>query len=146
MKQLSNKTILVILGATLLLVLIATILLNPGRRLADERNNIRIEHMAQIVDAITLYAKENDGALPRGIPVSDNCMDEKYELCKLGEAKCGSLVTLSPLVNEYMSFMPVDPKYKGENGTGYHIVQSDKGRITVCAPGAELGRTLDYIK
>jgi hypothetical protein len=45
-----------------------------------------------------------------------------------------------------MEFIPVDPQQKEKDGTGYYIVQSEVGRITVCAPMAELGRTLEYIK
>lgn len=146
MKQLSQKTILMLLGATLLILVVATVLLNPGRRLADERNNIRIENMSQIVAGITEYAKANSGTLPRNIPVSDNCTDAKYEICRHKSDKCEGKVTLDVLVNDkYMEFMPVDPKEEGEH-TGYHIVQSDKGRVTVCAPNAELGRKLEYIK
>jgi hypothetical protein len=53
------------LVVTVAILAVATFLLNPGRRLADERNNIRIENMGQIVEGITEYAIENSGTLPR---------------------------------------------------------------------------------
>ncbi|MBI2356765.1 hypothetical protein HYV12_01810 [Candidatus Dojkabacteria bacterium] len=147
MNQISQKNIVVILAVTVVLLVVATILLNPGRRLADERNRIRIENMGQIVAGVTEYAKKNDGVLPKGIPVSDNCADTKYEICRASSKNCGERVALKVLVNDkYMDFMPVDPTQDNPDGTGYHVVQSEKGRLTVCAPQAELGRTLEYIK
>ncbi|KKR06486.1 MAG: hypothetical protein UT34_C0001G0527 [candidate division WS6 bacterium GW2011_GWF2_39_15] len=146
MKQLSQKTTLIILGSVLVFLVIAVILLNPGRRLADERNNIRLENLTQIVEGVTKYASKNNGVLPKGIPVSDNCEDTKNEICRAGAEGCDK-VALSVLVNDkYMEFMPTDPQSKDEKGTGYNIVQSDKGRITLCAPSAELGKKIVYIK
>lgn len=148
MEQLSKKTIYIIAGITVGILLVAVILLNPGRRLADERNRIRIENMGQIVEGVTKYSKDNGGILPMGIPVSESCnSDVEMEICRASSDSCGDRVVLKDLVEEeYMEFMPVDPKQKDRNGTGYYIVQSEKGRITVCAPMAELGRTLEYVK
>jgi hypothetical protein len=148
MKPLSRKTVVILLVVTVAILAVATFLLNPGRRLADERNNIRIENMGQIVEGITEYAIENSGTLPRGIPVAESCStQESYEICRASSKDCGNRVVLKSLVDdEYMEFIPVDPQQKEKDGTGYYIVQSEVGRITVCAPMAELGRTLEYIK
>lgn len=132
---------------TILILSLAAYLLNPERRLADERNKIRYENITMVINGITEYASKNSGSIPSTIPVSDNCYDKKHEICRASANDCKGKVNLTSLVTEkYLDLMPVDPNEESKNGTGYNIVRSESGIITLCSPHSELGRTVEYIR
>jgi len=92
------------------------------------------------LNAAHQYAVDNTGTIPANIPASADCSGvATNEICKTG-GSCSSLVDLSALTaNEiYLVSMPYDPSGATTNGAGYHIAKSANGRITVCAPDAEL--------
>lgn len=128
----------------LVIVAICTVLVlyfNPVKKIVDNRNNQRTEDLTKILNALTVYSKDNNGTLPDGIPVSESCSESEFEMCKSNGADCSGLVVLNGFSDneKYGSPLPVDPKNNSANGTGYNIVQNQSGRVTVCAPKAEMG-------
>jgi hypothetical protein len=130
--------LLVVLG---LLILLAIVVTDPGGRLAAQRNEQREGDVTAIINALSEYAIDNEGTLPQEIPVSNQCSDDSNEICRTGGADCSNMVELTSLTKEeeYLSSIPVDPLRKSTGGTGYHIVQNESGRVTVCAPLSEQG-------
>ncbi|MCC7289866.1 type II secretion system protein [bacterium] len=140
------------MGVTVILILavmsIIVLYFNPSKMVSQKRNDQRTDDVTEILNALTQYAGDNNGTLPEGIPVSDECTRSEYELCKTGAADCSNKVVLSGFSSqlEYLPSMPVDPKSRSTNGTGYNIVQNESGRVTVCAPLSELGTTVSLSK
>lgn len=115
-------------------------LFNPSKNISEKRNDIRLDNITKISNAISQYSDEK-GKLPETIPISEKCKGEKYEICKTGSANCEGKVDLNILTvdNAYFVTIPVDPKNTSLSGTGYNVVQNGSGRVTICAPKAELG-------
>lgn len=140
-------TLLEIMLVIALIGILAVILIftiNPARRLSEAHNAQRKVDVAAIVNAIYQYAIDNNGSLPAGIPEgSDNtCTEGTHEICRTTGPACGN-IDLSVLTDNqlYMTAMPIDPSglgYYNDYGTGYLIVKSTNGRVTVCAPRTEL--------
>ena len=123
------------------LIIVATIVaiyFNPFGMTAQVRNEQREADISAISDALVAYSKDNQGTLPEGIPVSNQCSSDSNGICATGKG-CTGLVDLSALTKEskYLEKLPRDSKVEGENLTGYNIVQNESGRVTVCAPLAE---------
>jgi hypothetical protein len=73
------------------------------------------------------------------------------EICATGAANCTGLVDLSAITanKKYIHKIPTDPqcsKLCTTNGTGYKIVKSANGRITVSAPAAEQNKTISVTR
>ncbi len=136
------KITLIVIGCLFLLFL-AYYLLDPMKTFANMRNDQRQSELTKISDAITKYAGDNGGVLPKGIKVSDNCSDDANKICRTGVANCDR-IDMSSLTksSKYLSSLPVDPSVNMGNYTGYNIVQSQQGRLTLCAPDAENGKTI----
>jgi hypothetical protein len=137
--------LLIVLGA---LIVIAIMITNPAQKLAQQRNDRRIDGVTAIANALSEYAIDNEGTLPQEIPVSNECEDETNEICRTGGADCSGLVQLNALTKEeeYLVSIPVDPQQKDLKGTGYNIVQNESGRVTICAPLAELDAEISTTK
>lgn len=121
---------------------------NPSKKITEKRNTQRTEDVTKVLNGLTQFAADNGGVLPDGIPVSNECGRSEYEMCKTNGSDCTNLVELEGFSNngKYMSALPVDPRNDSANGTGYNIVQNESGRITVCAPKAELGQSISASK
>ncbi len=132
----------------LLASIVAFVYFNPTAKMAQARNETRVEDLEEIVNSITKYAVENNGTLPAGIPVSEQCEMDAYEICRTSASSCEGKVVLSDLTKEdkYLKSIPSDPKSKSNSGTGYNIVQNESGRITLCAPLAELSVDIKYTR
>ena len=124
--------ILLVVAAIAILAGIVIIAINPGKQLADTRNAQRRVNVNTILNAVYQYSIDNKGTLPSGISQTAT------EVCKTG-GSCSGLVDLSVLTtNEtYLTAIPTDPTAASTNGTGYRILQTANGRITVSAPSAE---------
>lgn len=129
--------ILLVVAAIAILAGIVIIAINPGKQLADTRNAQRRVNVNTILNGVYQYSIDNKGALPTGITQTAT------EICKTG-GNCTNLIDLSVLTaNEtYLTAIPTDPTGVNTNGTGYKILQSANGRITVSAPSAENGATI----
>lgn len=140
--------ILLVIGMIAILATIVIVAVNPARQFAQSRNTQRVSNVNTILNAVHQYAVDNTGTLPASIPTSATCATTATnEICKTG-GTCTSLVDLSVLTtNEtYLVSIPYDPSGATTNGAGYHIAKSANGRITVCAPDAELSVTISVTR
>ena len=139
---------LLVIGIIAILAAVVIVAINPGRQLSQARNSQRWSNVNSILNATHQYAVDNTGNFPANIPTSADCSGTATnEICKSG-GSCAGLVDLSVLtVNEtYLVSIPFDPSGETTNGSGYHIAQSSNGRITVCAPDAEVAATINVIR
>ena len=112
-----------------ILAAIVIVAINPAAQIeaandAKRRNDVRV-----IMDAVSQYAIDNDGDYPTGITGSAVKMtNTTADIC-------------SDLVEDYISEMPVDPVEGSYTDcdtydTGYTILKTAGGRITIAAPEA----------
>ena len=146
--------LLLVIAIIAILAAIVIIAINPARQLAQSRNAQRKADVNTIINGVWQYAVDNDGTMPGPIPVDDTSPilcgdpdgidDVSQEICSSDEgADCTGLLDLNAdLVEDYLAAIPEDPQDDDANGTRYFIVQSDNGRVTVCAPDAELEETI----
>jgi len=141
--------ILLVIGIIAMLASIVIVAVNPARQFAQARNTQRWSNVNAILNAVHQYAVDNQGSLPSTITASS------MEICKTGVASstciASSLVVLTALTDEekYLISIPVDPACPAEcnvNGTGYNIMKSTTGRITVAAPHADLDVTISVTR
>ena len=141
--------ILLVIGIIAILAAVVIVAINPARQFAQARNAQRWSNVNTILNAVHQYAVDNTGTLPASIPQSADCAGTATnEICKTVAGDCAGLVDLSVLTtNEtYLVSIPYDPTGATTNGAGYHIAKSANGRITVCAPDAELGVTISVTR
>lgn len=138
--------ILLVVAAIAILAGIVIVAINPGKQLADTRNAQRRIDVATILNAVYQYYID-DGNLPSGITTT------AAEICIGGTATTtctgDGLIPLNELVaNErYLVDIPVDPNGTCEtNGVCYEIVKTANNRITVTAPDAEEGETIEVTR
>jgi prepilin-type N-terminal cleavage/methylation domain-containing protein len=133
--------VLLVVAIIAILAAIVIIAINPGKNLGDTRNAQRQADVATIINAVYQYSLDNNGTLPAGITATAT------EICATGAAACTGLVDLSATTTneKYIVSMPKDPQCSAScatNGTGYRILKSTNGRLTVTAPAAEQGKTI----
>jgi len=119
---------------------IVIIAVNPARQIAQTNNAQRNSDVVAILDAVHQYAVDNRGALPTAITTTDS------PLSSTGINICDDLVPT------YLSALPYDPTATGASfttcdaaggyDTGYTISKTADNRVTVVAPGAELGTVI----
>ncbi len=133
--------ILLVVAAISILAGIVILAINPSKQLGDTRNAQRKADVNTIMNAIYQYAIDNNGTLPTAITTSD------LEICKTG-GTCTSLADLSVLSasQKYLVSMPTDPTGSSTNGTGYHVIKTANGRVTVTAPSAENSATISVTR
>jgi len=140
--------LLIVIGILAILASVVIIAVNPVRQFASARDAQRVSNLQAILNATFQYAAENGGVFPTTIPTSATCATTATnEICKTG-GTCTGLVDLSVLTTneKYIVQMPIDPTGATTNGAGYHIAKSANGRITVCAPDAELVPPISYTR
>lgn len=136
--------ILLVVAMLSILAGIVILAINPSRQLGQTRNAQRAVDINTVLNAVYQYSVDNDGSLPAAIPTSADCPGvATNEICKTG-GSCAGLVDLTVLTTSqtYLVSIPVDPTGETTNGAGYHIAKNSNGRVTVCAPDAELGETI----
>lgn len=148
MKKLTNKSgftlleILLVVAAIAILAGIVIVAINPNKQLGDTRNAQRRSDVNTILNAVYQYSIDNNGVLPATIIESTTCDNTATKLvCKgaqTGTCATGTVLsTTLTTAEKYLVSLPNDPTGSTTNGTGYYIVKSANGRITVCAPSAE---------
>ncbi len=140
--------ILLVIGIIAILAAVVIVAINPARQFAQARNSQRWSNINTILNAVHQYAVDNTGTLPTTIASSTCASVSTDEICKTGAGSCAGLIDLSVLTNSetYLVSMPFDPSATSTYGTGYRVSKSGSGRITVCAPGAELGATISVTR
>ena len=146
-KQKSGFTLLEVLLVVAIIAILAGIVIlaiNPNKQLADTRNAERQSDVATILNAVYQYTIDNDGVIPASITTTDT------EICD-GVGSCTGLIDLGVLTTgeTYLVAIPQDPQCASvcaSNGVGYTIHETANGRITVTAPDAEGGETINVTR
>lgn len=106
--------------------------MDPAKQLAKYRNSTRRSDVILIINALYQYSLDHENKFPVELAKG------QQEICKSNGAQCDGLLDVSMLIaGDYISKIPTDPSAKTQNGTGYVIMKSESGRITVSAPAAE---------
>ena len=142
--------LLVVIGILAILLAITLIAINPARQFSQANNTKRSSDVNAVLNAINQYMADNKGALPSGINTTAQTVGQR----------AGDVDLCAALVPTYIAALPVDPLTN--NGTpiqstdctdtalttGYMVQQLTGGsnRLTVSAPAAELGATINVTR
>lgn len=146
--------VLLVVAIIAILAGIVIVALNPGKQLGDTRNSQRRVDVNTILSAVYQYSIDNNGNLPTTVQSSTATCDSTIptttpalEVCKQG-GTCTALTDLGVIVanQKYLTAIPTDPSGGTTNGSGYFILKSTNGRVTVCAPSAEQGASISSTK
>lgn len=140
--------ILLVVAAIAVLAGIVILAINPNKQLGDTRNAQRRVDVNTILGAVYQYTIDTNGTLPAAINQAATCdATAANQVCKSG-GTCTGISDLSVLTanQKYITSLPNDPTASTANGTGYYIVKSANGRITVCAPSAEQSATISVTR
>jgi type IV pilus assembly protein PilA len=142
MKNKKGFTLVEVLLVVVIIAVLAAIVIvaiNPGRQIAQANNTQRSADVKTILDAVHEYGIDNRGVLPAaltGTATEVGSGAAQIDVCTL-------------LVPTYVAAMPFDPNAAGAHytscadySTGYTIMETADGRVTVTAPGAELSETI----
>jgi type IV pilus assembly protein PilA len=136
--------ILLVVAAIAILAGIVIVAINPAKQLGDTRNASRNSAVNTILNAVSQYAVDNNGALPSGITASST------EICSssVATSSCAGFVDLSVLTTnaKYLTAIPDEPQKVNANGAGYTISKNTSGRITVTAQYPESGATISVTR
>lgn len=140
--------LLVVIGILAILLAITLIAINPARQFSQANNTKRSSDVNAILNAINQYMADNQGALPTGISTTSQTIQAT-----------GGVDLCTVLVPTYIAALPVDPLTNNgdpvtasECTTAYdtnYVVQQLTGgsnRLTVSAPAAELGATIEVTR
>lgn len=129
--------VLLVIGIIILLAGAIIVAVNPGRQFAKARNTQRKTDTTAILNAIVQVMVDNQGAW------KCNAAPELPTTTTPIGSGAGA-VNLEPcLVPTYLPRMPMDPQYGTTTNTGYNLsYETSTGRITVCAPNAELNEVI----
>ncbi len=131
-------------GLSLLIILGGYVaFLNPSRKLLEMRNSQRRSDAVNILNAVYQYSIEPDMEFPSSIT------ETPKTICRSDALSCDGLVDLSQVLKiekRLLSKVPIDPKEKDANSSGYQIARLSSGRISVTAPLAENGVIINFSK
>ena len=131
--------LLVVIGILTVLLAIVLVAINPARQFSLTNNAKRRADVNTILNAISQYQVDNHGALPAGIASAS------ATIANTGADICAALVST------YAARLPVDPTsgiYTDctNYNTGYTVIQGSNNRVTVTAPGGELGDVISVTR
>jgi type IV pilus assembly protein PilA len=131
--------LLVVIGIIVILAAIVLVAVNPGRQLATARNAQRSSDVNTILNAVNQYMVDHNGQVPGTLSA-----------CSAGfsDIGTGGVNLATALVATYVAQMPMDPGSSSNPAgtaadTEYDVcAAADPVRVTVYAPHAELGQTI----
>jgi type IV pilus assembly protein PilA len=125
--------LLVVIGIVGILLSITLVAINPARQFAQANNAKRSADIANLLNAITQLKVDKRGSLPVPIPTGAVPFATSTDMTALCNA----------IVPTYIAALPTDPvtgtftSCANVFNTGYNILQTSAGRITISAPSAE---------
>ena len=142
--------LIIAVALTIILTTLAILVLRPADELSRARNNERRAHLNAILNAVGQNIADNNGAFSCGsgaLPGATTTMADNNPVAgQYNIAPC--------LVPAYLLSLPFDPASTtasyintGDYNTAYTVIRnSTTGRITLSAPGAELGVTISVTR
>ncbi len=139
--------LLVVIGILAILLAITLIAINPARQFAQSNNTKRSSDVNAILNAVNQYMADNKGSLS-GLGVTIDSTAQTIQSTTFNSF-------CSNLVPQYIAALPVDPLTNNGTAvtftdctsstwnTGYTIEQGATNRLTISAPAAELGATIN---
>lgn len=123
---------------------VVIVAINPAKHFTKAREAERQTEVYAIVTALHQYALDNESSFP------DSLTTTERDICRTGSESCVGMHELSALTNgeRYLVSIPIDPLCEKENSecedneTGYLLVMTETGRVTVTAKYAELGEII----
>jgi type IV pilus assembly protein PilA len=134
--------ILVVIGIIAVLATIVLLAINPARQFAKARNSQRSSNVNAILNAVGQNLADNAGIF--------NCATDIPNAATIMSHADYNIYDC--IIPDYMPDLPYDPESghltdATDYDTGYTIVQdATTGRITVAAPDAELGETIEVTR
>jgi type IV pilus assembly protein PilA len=143
--------LLIVMGILAVLLAIVLIAVNPQEQFRKANNTARKADVNAILNAISSYAADNDGQLPAGITSTAKTISST-----VGATNLDLCASLTP---EFIADLPLDPTTGTESpdgsvcsdasatySTGYTVKSSAGNRVTVSAPAAENGETINITR
>lgn len=144
MKNQKGFTLIELLIVIVIISILAAIIfvaIDPATRFGDARNARRRSEVVSILNAVLKYQVDNDGDLPAGIDATvgtSQVLGTAGSGCNTScgaagteEAVCLDLST--PLVDEYLASIPLDPSSGTAANTDYYLNRTTSGRLLVGA-------------
>jgi prepilin-type N-terminal cleavage/methylation domain-containing protein len=125
--------LLVVIGIISVLIVALILVVKPGEKLAQARDNRRLSDVETIYGVIEQYVFINSGELPGS---DGNCFDNKSAGETFDAYECE--IYLSDFLNE----LPRDPIYGTTEVTGYLVKKDVSGRVGVYAEYAEVDENI----
>ena len=125
--------LLVVIAIIAILSVVVFVALDPVTRFADARNARRYSDVNSILTAIHEYIVDNNGALPTGLSAG-------MAATHIGTGS-GNVDLSTPLA-KYLKTIPQDPTNGTAADTGYTVAVDANNIVTVAAPNAENGATI----
>lgn len=148
-KMLSNKKGFTLVEVLLVIVIIAIlaaiviIAINPSRQISQANNTQRSSDIQAVLNAVHQSAIDNRGTLPAAIT----------DTATVVGSGVGQIDICSALVPTYMAAMPYDPTATDaaytdctNYNTGYTVMKTAEGRVTIDAPAAELSKVISITR
>lgn len=140
--------LLIVIAIIIILAAIVFVALNPLQRFQQARNAKRWADITAVLNAIKIDQIDNGGSYMAAIAALTDGNYHEIGACASGasctekavEAGC---VDLAGLVTDgYLGILPTDPQSGDSAQTGYYLMKSATGIITVGACEAEAGETI----
>lgn len=137
--------ILLVIGLIAILAAIVIVAINPARQFAQARNTQRSSDVNAILNAVHQNMIDNKGDWDCATPIPTTTAATISSSVSEGDI-CECLVDI------YLPAMPFDPSAGhsytdcSDYNTGYTIVKTAGGRITVSAPEADLGAVISVTR
>ncbi len=128
--------ILVVIGIIAILAGIVLVAINPDRQFAQANDSQRTSNVNTILNAVGQRMADNKGTFAGSFTIGGvtyTCPSLPTTADDVDSGAGGSGVDFSCLVPTYIPALPTDPQNASGVDTGYDIVASSTGRITVSA-------------
>ncbi|MDD5463852.1 MAG: hypothetical protein PHP62_01785 [Candidatus Moranbacteria bacterium] len=142
-KKSTKKQRALFLAGLVIVLGVVIVAINPAKKMLEMRNSQRRSDVVNILNSVYQYSIDHSGELPESITTQPTV------ICKSNALSCDGLVDISEITDDekyLLSKVPVDPKEKDANSSGYQILKHSNGRISVSAPLAENNAVINLSK
>jgi len=133
--------ILLVVGIISILAGIVILAINPTKQLGDTRNAQRRSDVLTILNAIYQYSIDTNGSIPTDITGTGTCAFGETKTIDIAAGGSNvdlySTLVVSAASSTYLVAIPRDPQAATSTESGYAVIKTDSGRVTVCAPLTE---------